>query len=305
MGREREDPPEVVIARASGRGRAGRRPLRLAVPLALIGVVAWRLVPGPRDSMARRAAFLEDAVSPERIGRQVAELASHPHRAGSAANQAVGAAIAERLSRLGLQVAVTEVLADLPEPREARLSLEAPEAIEFDLLEKRLTEDPDTGVAETEIPFFAFAPDGDVTAPVVFANYGTREDYALLRERGIDVRGAVVLLRAQGICRSMKALIAEEEGAAGLVLYPEPRDLGFRKAAYPDGPHSNAWTVQRGSMLRYFLYPGDPTDPEAVRAATRPGLPALPISTSVAVELFRRMGGAPAPAEWTGWLEAP
>ena len=73
----------------------------------------------------------------------------------------------------------------------------------------------------------------------------------------------IALVRARGICRSMKILAAEKEGIAGLLIYPELKDQGFSKPEFPYGPHLNPWVAQRGTLLKYFLYPGDPSDPEA------------------------------------------
>ncbi len=104
----------------------------------------------------------------------------------------------------------------------------------------------------------------------------------------------------------MKSLLAEEAGAAALLLYPERRDLGIVKPDFPAGPYLNPWTVQRGSMLRYFLRPGDPDCPACgALARLRPALPALPVSESVAKELLGRVEGPPAPRDWTGWLDVP
>src|SRR5450759_569719 len=119
-----------------------------------------------------------------------------------------------------------------------------------------------------------------------------REDYDVLRRAGGPVKGASVLARSQGVCRSMKSLLAEDEGARALLLYPERRDLGIVKPDFPAGPYLNPWTVQRGSMLRYFLRPGDPDCAEGRGIPRlRPALPALPVSESVAADLLGRVEG--------------
>jgi N-acetylated-alpha-linked acidic dipeptidase len=278
---------------------------RIVLVVAVVVAAAmWHLGFG-RDPLKTRAARLDGLVSPARLGRQMDALAVRPHRAGTDANREVVDALAGRLRTIGLEVAIDEVPADLPEPVRSSLSLVAPERLEFDLREKPLGNEALAKAAETEIPFFAWAPDADVTAPLVYGNYGTREDYALLKRSGISPAGKLVLLRGQGICRSQKALFAAEEGAAGLLLYPDPRDQGIRKPAYPDGPHANPWTVQRGSMLGYFLYPGDPAAAAAKGFETRPRVPALPISAGVAAELLRRLDGPPAPADAAGGLGVP
>jgi len=261
---------------------------------------------GRPDPLARRAVRLESLVDARRIERTVETLARIPHRAGTPAQHAVVAAVAEIFRANGLETAVAEQTVNLPEPVEASLVVEGPAGQTFDLAERALKGDPYSEAAPLEVPFFAWAPDGDVSARVVYANHGAREDYDVLRRAGVAVKGAIVLARSSGVCRAMKSLLAGDEGARALLLYPERRDLGVVKPDFPAGPYLNPWTVQRGSMLRYFLRPGDP-DCEAGRAVPRlrPELPALPVSESVAADLMRRIEGATAPEDWTGWLRIP
>ena len=238
--------------------------------------------------------------------RNVETLARVPHRAGTPAQRAAVDAAAGFLRATGLDVVVSEHTLRIPEPVEASLAVEGPAGRTFDLAERVLAGDPYSAAAPADVPFFAWAPDGEVSARVVYANHGTRADYDALRRAGVSVKGAIVLARSQGICRAMKSLVAEDEGAAALLLYPERRDLGIVKPDFPAGPYLNPWTVQRGSMLRYFLRPGDP-DCAAGRGIPRlrPVLPALPVSESVASDLLGRVEGPAAPEDWTGWLKVP
>jgi N-acetylated-alpha-linked acidic dipeptidase len=279
-----------------------RRGRGAAASLALGALAAC----GRPDPLAQRAARLESLVEARRIEETVETLARVPHRAGSPAQRAAVAAAAEILRANGLETAVAEQTVNLPEPVEASLVVEGPAGHAFDLAERALPGDPYSEAAPGELPFFAWAPDGDVSARVVYANHGAREDYDVLRRNGVSVKGAIVLARSQGVCRAMKSLLAEDEGARALLLYPERRDLGIVKPDFPAGPYLNPWTVQRGSMLRYFLRPGDP-DCAAARGVPRlrPVLPALPVSETVAADLLGRVEGAAAPGDWTGWLRVP
>ncbi len=278
-----------------------RRP-SAAVALALTALAAC----GGRDPLARRTKRLETLVDPVRMERNVEALARVPHRAGTPGQRAAVEAAAELLRAAGLEATISEQTVAIPEPVEASLAVEGAAGRGFDLAERELAGDPYSAAAPAELPFFAWVPDGDVAGRVVYANHGAREDYDVLRRAGVAVKGAVVLARAQGICRSMKSLLAEEEGAAALLLYPERRDLGIVKPDFPAGPYLNPWTVQRGSMLRYFLRPGAPDCAECRSLPRlRPALPALPVSESVARDLLGRVEGPPAPEEWTGWLKVP
>jgi N-acetylated-alpha-linked acidic dipeptidase len=283
-----------------------RRRLLIAAAVVL-AVAAWYLLfRRPADFVRGARREVGSFVSAERIGAQTVALSDKPHRAGTGANEDVAAAIVARLERAGLKVTASEHKVDLWEPAELRLALVGPPEKEIDLHEKALPEDTFSARAPSEVPFLAFSGDGAVEAPAVYANFGDRGDYDLLKKRGIDVRGKVALVRAGGLCRGMKGLVAEERGVAGLLLYPEPRDQGFATPPWPTGPNLNRWGVQRGSMLRYFLYPGDPAGSLAAGGPdTRPKLPALAISQDAAEQLLATMDGVPVPEDWKGWLKAP
>ncbi len=257
-----------------------------------------------RSPYAARSAQVEGLVDGARIGARVEALAAVPHRAGTPAQAAVVETVAEILRSDGLDVAVTAFDADLPEPGEASLVLDGAQPL--DLRERVLPGDPYSADGARETPYFAWAPAGEARGRVVYANHGDRGDYALLAKAGVPVKGAIVLARAGGICRSMKSLLAEEEGAAGLLLYPERRDLGIVKPDFPEGPYLNPWAVPRGSMLRYFACPGDPARERARGVANLlPRIPALPISETVAREILERIVGLAAPEGWTGWMKVP
>ncbi len=271
---------------------------------AALAALAFALGACARSPYADRSARASRLVNGSRIGARIGALAAVPHRAGTPAQASVAETVADALRAVGLEVVVSAFDVDLPEPGEASLALDGAPA--FELAERALPGNPYSADGARETPFFAWAPSGEARGRVVYANHGDRGDYALLAKAGVSVKGAIVLARAGGICRSMKSLLAEEAGAAALLLYPERRDLGVVKPDFPDGPYLNPWAVPRGSMLRYFLYPGDPA---GARACATPGLlpriPALPISETVARELLAKIEGTPAPEAWTGWLRVP
>jgi N-acetylated-alpha-linked acidic dipeptidase len=263
--------------------------------LAVAGAELW--------SARRRGGFIGRArgqvaklVDAKRIGEGTAAFAAVPHRAGTSSNANVAGLVGERLRAAGLKVWNTPYEVELYEPLAARLALvEKGGPKEYDLSEA------DSGDPAT----LAYTPDADLTAGVVYGNFGARADYELLRRKGVSLGGKLVLVRAQGICRGMKAEIAAEVGAVGLILFPEPRDQGFAKPAWPDGPNTPRTAIQRGTMLRYYLYPGDPVSAGEKGVDTRPHVPALGVSQAVAIDLLSRMRGEAAPEEWRGWLKAP
>ena len=248
------------------------------------------------------AKDLEKLVLRESIATNMKIFAAKPHRAGTPENHAVGDRILKELESRGVTVSVTEYSVELPQPGNGSLFLTAPVQKEIDYSEKFLQQDPYTSIAEKEEPYFAYIADSDVEGELIYANFGDRADYEYLKQQGISVSGKVALVRAQGSCRGMKQIVAEEQKLAGLLLYPEPKDHGFKKQPYPVGPGLNRWVAQRGSMLRFFLYPGDPFTPvQDRREETLPTVAALPVNMEVAELLFQTLQGVTNPA-WKGWM---
>jgi N-acetylated-alpha-linked acidic dipeptidase len=105
--------------------------------------------------------------------------------------------------------------------------------------------------------------DGDVTGRLVYANYGSREDFAELVDRGVNITDKIVLVRYFGaLTRGLKVLHAQDLGAAGVLMYSDPRDDGRVTVAngyapYPAGPARNPSSVQRGTVQFMSTYPGE------------------------------------------------
>jgi N-acetylated-alpha-linked acidic dipeptidase len=164
--------------------------------------------------------------------------------------------------------------------------------------------------------YHAYSASGDVTAPVVYAGSGNPSDYEWLADRGIDVKGRIALVRysVPYSYRGFKALTAEERGAAGILIYSDPADDGFRKGrTYPDGPWGPESHIQRGGIVYDFRVPGDPLTPgwasvpgarriAAADAVSLPRIMSAPLSWRDAQVLLRAMRGPTAPASWQGGL---
>jgi len=283
-----------------------RRKVALAAVLAVVALAAWL---GWRWS---RRPFLErwgpDAaslVSAARIGGQVDALSSKPHRAGTPANAEVADEIVRRLASRGFKPWIDVHEADLWEPVVLRLALAGPGGREIDLHERELPGDPATRVAKDEVPFLAYSPDADLEAPLVYANFGAPEDYDVLRKAGVEPRGKVAIVKAQGVCRGEKEAAAERAGVAALLVYIEPKDQGIVKPAYPEGSGPNPAAASRGTLLKYFRRPGDPRRSKEQGIDVLPKVPALAISAEAAGTLLREMTGPEPPPDWKGLLAAP
>ena len=205
-----------------------------------------------------------------------------------------------RLAAAGLKPWSDVHDADLWEPVTLRLALAGPGGREIELHEREVPGDPATRVVKDELPFLAYAPDADVEAPLVYANFGAAEDYEALRKAGVDPRGKVALVHVQGVCRGEKVAAAERAGVAALLVYLEPKDQGIVKPAYPAGSGPHPAAVSRGSLLKYFRRPGDPRRAKEQGVDVLPKIPALAISAEAAEALLREMTGPEPPKDWKG-----
>src|SRR5207237_968991 len=200
-----------------------------------------------------------------------------------------------------------------PTPKERVVELVAPTTFKAKLQEPTVPGDPTSGQHDEQLPSYnAYSIDGDVTGPLVFVNYGIPADYEELEQRGVSVKGAIVIAKYGGSWRGIKPKVAAEHGAIGCLIYSDPRDDGYAGGdVFPNGPMRPAQGVQRGSVEDMPTYPGDPLTPGvgatksakrlAVSAApTITKIPVLPISYGDAQPLLAALGGPLAPASWRG-----
>jgi N-acetylated-alpha-linked acidic dipeptidase len=251
-------------------------------------------------------------------------LASEPHVAGTPGDARQIERIRSAFEGMGLEVEVHPFESLLCRPVRASLEIvdaapasAAPRGVmAIPIDERDLLADPSTAHPDLTWGWNAFSGSGDVTAPVVYANYGLRDDYAELRRLGIDVRGKIVLVRYGRCFRGYKARFAEEQGAAGVILYTDPADAGFtRGGVWPDGGGwANDACIQRGT-LNTLPYPGDPGTPgicasggvERLDPATLdlPRIPVQPVGYGAAGLILARFTGTDAPEAWRGGLAMP
>ena len=265
---------------------------------------------------------IEQGILGEPSGQRMLEyhrpLTAEPHHAGTEANERTAEYIADRLREFGFDSIVMpryEVL--LPYPTEQEVTLVAPERYELRLAEPPLAGDPDTEKDGVLPPFNAYSADGDVTADVVYVNYGIPQDYAVLDSLGISVEGKIVLARYGRSWRGIKPRLAGERGAVGALIYSDPADDGFvRGTVLPEGKWRPEWGVQRGSVMDMPTYPGDPQTPfePSLAGASRLPLgdlptvqkiPVQPISYGDAKPILEALAGPDVPEDWQGGLPFP
>lgn len=267
-----------------------------------------------RTTELERERAAMEKVSAANCDEYLKRLTAAPHVAGTDADRRTADYVAQQFKSWGYAVDIAEYHVLLPYPKEIVVELTAPVAFVAALRETPIEADIDTSTKEAIAPFNAFSPDGDVSGPLVYANYGRREDFEELAKAGILVHGAIVIVRYGGVYRGVKTAVAAEYGAAGLLIYSDPADDGFKKGdVYPKGPWRPAGAVQRGSILAIAEYPGDPGTPgrpstaDAVhlRYGEMTSLPAIPttcLSYEDAEPILKNLDGPTAPAEWQGGL---
>jgi N-acetylated-alpha-linked acidic dipeptidase len=201
-----------------------------------------------------------------------------------------------------------------PSPKVRILEMTAPTKYKAILKEPAYKEDATSGHPDQLPSYNAWSADGDVSAELVFVNFGLPEDYLTLEKLGIDVKGKIVIARYGRSWRGIKPKVAQEHGAIGCIIYSDPKEDGYYQGdVYPKGSFKNEFGVQRGSIMDMVIYPGDPltpfigATPNAKRLAREDAenllkIPVLPISYHDAQPLLESLGGPVAPEDWRGAL---
>jgi N-acetylated-alpha-linked acidic dipeptidase len=231
------------------------------------------------------------------------QMASAPNHVGSPHDKANAEMELALFKQWGWDAHIEQFQVLYPTPISTTVELIAPEHVALGGQEPAVPEDPTSGVPGMLPPYVAYQGDGDVTAPVVYVNYGMPDDYDALARRGIDVRGKIVLARYGAGWRGLKPLLAQQHGAVGCLIYSDPADDGYSQDdPYPLGGGRPEHGVQRGSVQAMTIYPGDPLTPgvgatanakrlSREEAATILKIPALPISYADATAIMSRLQG--------------
>eukprot|EP01116_Phalansterium_solitarium_P018169 TRINITY_DN4719_c0_g2_i1.p1 TRINITY_DN4719_c0_g2~~TRINITY_DN4719_c0_g2_i1.p1 ORF type:complete len:404 (+),score=73.01 TRINITY_DN4719_c0_g2_i1:89-1213(+) len=240
----------------------------------------------------------------------LAVLTSQPHIAGSQGDYENAQFVLEKFRSFGLtdsEILPYPVLLSYPVKRTVQLV--QPTTVTLGLQEAFIPSDPTSGDPRIVPTYNGYSPSGNVTAELVYVNYCGFEDFQQLQRLGIDPRGKIVLCRYGGLFRGTKAMIAQQLGAVGVLIYSDPADDGYSNGpVFPDGPWRPATGVQRGSVAFLSICPGDPSrkvcsnDPNYNYTQGIPAIPVQPLSWSDALPLLTSLRGAVAPSGWTGGL---
>jgi N-acetylated-alpha-linked acidic dipeptidase len=253
--------------------------------------------------------------NPDSLRESMRKLSARPHHLGSPYDKANADWILSKFREWGLNahIEVFDVL--FPTPKERAVELVAPTRIAAKLQEPAIPGDPTSNERSEQLPpYNAYSIDGDVTAPLVYVNYGIREDYEKLDRMGISVKGCIVIARYGASWRGIKPKVAAEHGAVGCLIYSDPSGDGYTQGdVFPKGAYRPPDGVQRGSVMDMPLYPGDPltpgvgATPDAKRLALKDvkvltKIPVLPISYADAQPFLSALNGPVAPDGWRGTL---
>ena len=259
-----------------------------------------------------------DVPDPKLAEEHLRILTQAPHMAGSPEDKATADYVARKFREAGLQTEIDEYRVWMNYPSEIRVDVTAPSFVHMHgPTREHVDGDPLPDDPRVVMPFSGMSPSGDVEAEVVYANYGSPEDFERLKRLKIDVRRKIILVRYGENFRGVKAFVAQEHGAAGLLIYSDPADDGWRRGdKYPTGPWRPETGVQRGSIGYMFEFPGDPTTPGIASVASLPSesrvapdqsaqlpkIPSTPLSYGDAWPILEYLGGPDSPREWQGSL---
>ncbi len=293
-----------------------------AILLFAVSLSAQTAMPGFRNPAAQLELdqkFLQVA-SAAFAGQELKILTAAPHITGSKEDYATAQYVAKKFREAGLETKIVpyRVMMNLPgEIQVTAFEADGKQIMQGPTPEHVESDDPYQNDKRIATAFNAYSPSGDVTAEVVYANYGRPQDFAALAARHIQVRGKIVLVRYGENFRGVKVYLAARYGAVGVLIYSDPADDGyFRGDIYPDGPWRPASGVQRGSVQYLFRYPGDPTTPGIAStpilpasqriplqdAADQPTIPSTPLSYQDAAPILNALGGPESPRKWQGAL---
>ncbi len=254
--------------------------------------------------------------SPENLRSYMQHLSARPHNVGSPYDKENAEWILAKFKEFGLDAHIEQFDVLYPTPKERVIELvDGGPKFVAKLQEPPVPQDPTSNQQSEQLPtYHAYSIDGDVTAPLVYVNYGVPEDYEQLERMGVSVRGAIVIARYFHSWRGIKPKVAAEHGAIGCIIYSDPHEDGYVQGdTFPSGAWRPKDGVQRGSVADMPIYPGDPLTPgvgatknakrlDIKDAATITKIPVLPISYGDAQPLLAALAGRAAPEGWRGGL---
>lgn len=259
-------------------------------------------------------AKFDAAIDPAEMGKWLETMAAEPNHVGAPHNKKNAEMTLAQFKEWGWDAKIETFDVLYPTPLEVSLDLLGPEPYSVMLTEPPVEGDAPTQTKDALPAYLAFQGDGDVTAPLVYVNYGMPEDYEALKRMGVSVKGKIVIARYGAGWRGLKPKLAQEQGAVGCIIYSDPANDGYGlDDVYPKGLARPPQSFQRGSVMEMPTYPGDPSTPfigstkgakrvSKANAKTILKIPAIPIAYGEAQKLMGALGGQVAPRGFRGGL---
>ena len=277
-------------------------------------ITGFRDVAGEQEIEKRFLAVPDPKLAEEHLRI----LTQAPHIAGSPEDKATADYVAKKFREAGLDTEIVEYRVWMNYPSEISVDMTAPDGVTMHgPSREHVDNDPFQDDPRVITAYNGMSPSGDAEAEVVYANYGSPEDFDKLKQLNVDVKGKIIIVRYGQNFRGVKAFVAQERGAAAVLIYSDPKDDGYyRGDAYPKGPWRPASGTQRGSVGYMFQFPGDPTTPgvasvpslpdskrvPVAESAQLPKIPVTPLSYADASPILAHLAGPPSPREWQGAL---
>jgi N-acetylated-alpha-linked acidic dipeptidase len=291
--------------------------MRTIALLAVVGFLCTTIAfaAPPSSGQAEVERNFDALIHPSDLRDWMKLLASQPNHVGSPHDKANANQILAWFKEWGWDAHIERFWVLYPTPISETFELAGPKPFKATLQEPPIPGDSSATATEPALPaYVAYQGDGDVTAPLVYVNYGMQDDYKTLQRLGVSVKGKIVIARYGGGWRGLKPKLAYQHGALGCIIYSDPENDGYAiDDTYPSGPMRPPHGIQRGSVSDTSLYPGDPLTPgvaatkDAKRlkiseAPTILKIPVLPISYADAQVFLAGLGGPVVPAAWRGSL---
>jgi len=274
--------------------------------------------PAGSSEERRREDEFRAVPAPASAREHLRRLTAEPHVAGSKEDYATAIYVRDQIRSYGIASDLNEYEVLLPYPKQPGIvELTRPRLEKLAVKEPVIAEDPSSSNPKIVPLFNGYSPSGDVTAPLVYVNYGLPPDYEALKKLGVDVTGKIAIARYGNSFRGVKAQVAEQHGAVGLIIYSDPADDGYSQGdVYPKGPWRPAYSAQRGSVQFLSTAPGDPLTPgqpakpgvprlKMEDVKTLPRIPVQPISYGDAKRLLEPLRGPVRPKGFQGGLPFP
>ncbi|MEI9996728.1 MAG: M28 family peptidase [Rhizomicrobium sp.] len=279
-------------------------------------LIATSAAPTPAgfDQSALEAAF-DAAVRPAEMAAWNKQMASEPNNVGSPHDRANAEWELAQFRKFGWDARIETFQVLYPTPIRETVALLGSRPFTATLTERPVAGDTSATAHSPGLPaYFAYQGDGDVTAPLVYVNYGMPDDYKALERMGVSVKGKIAIVRYGAGWRGLKPKLAQDHGALGCIVYSDPKDDGYAvDTPYPEGPARPSQGIQRGSVIDLPISPGDPLTPgigsvpgakriARADAAVILKIPAIPISYADARPLLAALDGRVVPPGWRGAL---